>query len=354
MKDNLSEKEQKIFNYLSIIRSAESLFTLESEDLSIMKKIVIEVLNFLTEDTRSEGYSIATSIQIYQILIEADQKLKFSQLFESNSLSIVVQYNLASCHQKSNEIKEALVHITDSIIDYELFSKSFGKNALSENFLKLKKRFVCVYLQTAALYSHVKNHQKALKIIKTGIEQLLICLKDSRKLIEKYNLLHLLPIIEGLLEETENSIKPSSPDQTFKKKTSSQKFNSFLNLSENQKKLTSFSLVDKSNANFKLSSQWLEYFSIQNVMSASSLSIELFKPEVLPAETMNDTIIELILYISICFFAIATEKRYLGISECGYKDHRIEDGYGKKFLNALQNEKSLLLNQNYIERSVKN
>ena len=66
--DVLSQKEQTIFNYLSIIKSAESLFTLDEQELSTMKKIILEVLEFLLNVTAPKGQNEATSIQIYQIL----------------------------------------------------------------------------------------------------------------------------------------------------------------------------------------------------------------------------------------------------------------------------------------------
>ena len=348
--ENLTEKEQTIFNYLSIIRSAESLFTLEAEELAIMKRILVEVLSFLVDESNTKSYNAATMIQIYQILLEADQKLKFSQLFESNALSIVAHYNLASCYQKSSEVKNAISHITDAIIEYELFLKTFCKAAESQSFLLLKKRFVCVYLQTAALYSHAKNHTKALKIITTGIQQIAVCLTDFRHFSAQYKLPHYDAIIEDLLQTVDAALKPFTPDQTLRKKLSSAQCNPLIHSPENNKKLLTSAIEGTGKHAFKLSSQWLEYFSIQNVMSASFIPIELFEASTPQLQQMNDIIIELVLYVSISHFALATEKRYLGISECQYADHKIEDGYGKKFLTALQNEKALLSNSNYVER----
>ena len=346
----LNEKEEKIFSYLSLIKSAESLFTLERDELETMKFIVTAVLDFLVDEKNQKSCSESTSIQIYQILIEADQRLKFSQLFESNAMSIIVHFNLASCYQKSTDVKNALSHMTHSIIDFELFIRSFSKEENPDNFLLLKKRFVCVYLQTAALYSHLKNHQKALKVITTGFQQVLLCLSDFEQLACKFQLSHYQSIIDDLRDAIQTTNKPFSVETTLKKKLNESKFNFLIHNSKKGQTNLSCFLENSNQPKFKLSSKLLEYFSIQNVMSATNISLNLFENGTLQLHELNDIMIELVLYVSISYFAIATEKRYIGISECQYSDHKIEDGYGKKFLTSLQNEKSLLLNQNYIER----
>ena len=104
---------------------------------------------------------------------------------------------------------------------------------------------------------------------------------------------------------------------------------------------------------FKLRSPWLQHFSIQNVMSANCISIRLFEAIRIELKDINDILIELILYLSIGLFSLATEKRYVAIAECDYSDHKIEDGYGRSFLTALQNERKLIRNQNFIERQNK-
>lgn len=346
----MTEREQKVFNYLSFVQSAESLFTLESDELDLMKRILLEILDFLNGESTAKAQNASTVVQIYQIILDADQRLKFSQLFESNALSIVCHYNIASSYQRLHEIKNSISHITDAIIEYELFLKTFCKSADSHSLILLKKRFICVYLQTAALYSHAKNHNKALKIITTAVNQLTVCLADFRHFATALKLSHYEPIVDELTQALDSALKPFSPDQTLRKKLNSAQANVLIHSPENNRKLFMSALESSRKSGFKLSSQWLEYFSIQNVMTASFISMSLFEPSAPQLQHMNDIIIELILYVSISYFALATEKRYLGISECQYSDHKMEDGYGKKFLTALQNEKALLSNNNYVER----
>lgn len=348
--DKMGEREQRIIRHISIISTTESLFTLEADERSALQRVLLEVLDFLLSESTAKGHSLAVLVEIYEMLLQADQRLKFSMLFESNALSVVIHYNLGACFHQMGQIKPAIAYLSDAIMDYELFLKAFCRTADSADFVLLKKRFVCVYLQTAALFSCAKNNARALKIVLSAMTQLTCCLKDFKSFAVRYRLSHYEPIVDELIETVEEALKPPGPEETVRKNVKKAQCKALIHSPETNRKAFANVLENSRNSDFKLSSHWLEYFSIQNVTSGAFIPLSLLEATQPTASQMNDLLIELVLYASISYFALATEKRQIGISECQYSDHKIEDGYGKKFLKALQNEKALLLNSNYLER----
>lgn len=365
MEENkLTEVESHIFRLLTTLQSCTSLFTLEEPERMEYKLITLQILEFVENCLTRTPREIEVSIKIYDILFEIDRRLKLSQLFGTNALNIILYYNLAFCYQQNSlaDPKLCLGFITNSIIEFEMLSKA---NAMYHGNLFEVDLFFCRgYLQTAALFSVEKQHDKSLKLAQSAIDLTAQCINRFETEIQRYlkdtpnDLSRYQRLCEELRAFHESVKSGESSANLHVQKSNTSKFLFWKHIPENNKKMISTifnSAVDNEN---KLTAPWIRDFSVGHIMYLSVLGHSVFEFKVeAPVSQVNEWAIKLVIYLAAGYFTLATEKRMLSIKECESKSATSADDFeilktssSSKMLAELKINESLKNNKLYINR----
>jgi hypothetical protein len=363
MEDNkLSEIESHVVGLLTILQNSQNLFNIEQSEKELYQNIVLQILEFIEECLSKGPKEIEMFIKIYDILFEIDRKLKLSQIFENNSINIILYYNLAFCYQTLWDVKNCLNSITNSIIEYEMGRKA---GCLQEgNSFELDLLFCQVYLQGAALFSKDKMHEKALKIAMSAVQHIGACIEkfeiESLKILsenpdelQKYTkMISELRIFAKSIKNVEEGEEMSI------KKTNTSKFLYWKHMPENNKKMISSIFSSNIDNDSRLNAEWLKNFSVGNIMLLAPINFSIFKQVTdLNISKINEWAIQLTLFLSTACFTLAIEKRILSIRDCEIKQSASTDDFeiiktssSNKMLTEMKINESLKHNRDYIER----
>lgn len=344
-----TSQEMNIAIYLKHIEGLKEPVAAEGEN-TLLVYMLGQILDFLAAEDTLEKHTRDTVIQIYRKILAANERCSVFAAFEPHTMEFLVHYNLACCFHKTADVKQTLEEIIDAVIHYDAFLADLAARQDPRSLFALKKRFIRVYLQAAALFSFIEDYPQAIKIGYTAIHHLRQVITDFRRIVHGLSIQQYDAVIDDLEATLLETASHPKPEATERKKLSSTKLPVYAQALDGQKMHCSVSTAASSSSNFKLSPKLLEFISVKNVVSASFISRSLFEDTVLPPNEVSDALIELILLTGVCFFTLANEKRYLGMAECRQPRPKADAGYGKRFLDELNAERALLANPSYVER----
>ena len=282
-----------------------------------------------------------------EILKDADKKAKNINLLNESKIKVIINHNLACCYQKMKNISKCIFHLEkvnnefnsylekkhQILIDNNYFLNKILLEQASSDLLYgdfiLELRFCAKFhLQMCAAYSQNSNHKEALYhanlaalICEDNIVKTYFLLKQTKKEIEREknskNKKYSQIFCEKLIENEQAIVSLY------------QKINECAKNFKNGKNVNKRAFVKEDILSFireiksKISTRnilgviknddWLNLFNIGNIMFLYAMSYDDLDLDSDPKyELLRDAVIEKILMLTVSFFSIANELRFLG------------------------------------------
>lgn len=310
----LSSREKQIFETLSHLNSLKTLYSLEQSEKKNYRSLLENLLNSIEEYVTPENKDLELIIQIYNILQETDKRLKIAQLFEDNTINVVLSYNLAYCYQNTGDPKNTLTFGTIAIVELESLLKTKKCEKRNANCrIRLSKFLANVYLQATALHSQLKEHSKALRLAEQGLEQIcetVLLIKENVKIEgEMTKLYHyLFEFASKIISEKQE--KEEGADQ---KTNHHFRPMSWIHNSDNLKRFLVESKLE--GIEEKFNAEWLMSFSISDLMFLKLQSVQDLSSNHDLFENNHKFAIECINLLAAACFSVSTEKRIMAQNE---------------------------------------
>lgn len=308
----LTQREKDISQTLNYFSSLQILYSLDPAEKARNRASLVSLLSNVEAYVTPDNNDIDLIIQIYHILQETDKRLRFSQLFEDASVNVLLAYNLAYCFQQKRDYKNTLTFITIAIIELEaILRNGRGPTRSAASWLRLNKFLANVYLQTTALYSQLKENDKALRIAEQSFDQICVTVgllkdmgRDAPGSGENARSLH------RFAAELQASVR-GGDDYALRVKNSQLSSLHWLHNEENIRKfLQTQGLPD---VRQKYDAEWLKSYSISDIMFLELLNLRFFAADE-PAVDIRFPLDCVNLLAAACY-SIATEKRIIGSRE---------------------------------------
>ena len=313
--------------------------TLDIPNLNPKSKEILEINNEAIKLITEENVESAI-----ELLKEAEKKIaKNESEINDPKIKIIINHNLACSYQKIKNIPKCIAHLEKVNSDFDMFLESKHKIKISPDFFLqkilsdnpqpnvllgdfiLELRFCAKFhLQMCAAYSQNNNHKEALVhaklaalICEDNVSKTFFLLKQTQMELHNEKLFSKIfaekvkenePVIQSLYKyiiDIANHFNNSNGASNNKTVFTPDKITTFINNKVLKISTRNILGVIKND-------DWLNAFNIGNIMFLFPVSYDDLDLDSDPKyELLRDAIIEKILMLTVAFFSISNEVRFL-------------------------------------------